>query len=143
MRYRIPPVRIAHETLDGEVVILDQESGTYYSLDGAGADIWGQLAMNVSVEEISAFCAVTFEAADEDAKVDESVRGLLAELLAERLVEAIDEAAVVASAAGAATASGKRPWGAPRLERFTHLETPLLLGPIHEVGEAGGPRTGP
>ena len=88
MRYRIPPVRIAHETLDGEVVILDQESGTYFSLAGAGADIWGQFAASATVDEVNAFCEATFEDADA-AGMRASVRGLCDELLAERLIEAV------------------------------------------------------
>jgi len=158
-------VRIAHETLDGEVVILDQESGTYFSLAGAGADIWGQFAASATVDEVNAFCEATFEDADA-AGMRASVRGLCDELLAERLIEAVgspsgllpeavgspsgllpeavDAAPALTNAASAAATAGtKRAWVAPQLERFTDLQTLLLLDPIHDVDESGWPRTAP
>ena len=44
MSYRISAERVAHETVDGEVVILDRLNGSYFSLTGAGADAWALFA---------------------------------------------------------------------------------------------------
>jgi len=51
-------------------------------------------------------------------------------------------------APGAAPAATQVPvitgaWVAPRLEKFTDLQTLLLLDPIHDVDEQGWPRVAP
>ncbi len=40
-RIKINVPQSVHETIDGEIVILDLDKGNYYSLVGIGADIWG------------------------------------------------------------------------------------------------------
>ena len=39
---------VVHETIDGETIIIHLGTGTYYSLDGVGADIWALLDHEVS-----------------------------------------------------------------------------------------------
>ncbi|HDY70854.1 MAG TPA: PqqD family protein, partial [Nitrospirae bacterium] len=41
MRFRINKPHVINEIIDGEVVILNLDTGNYYSMDKAGADIWG------------------------------------------------------------------------------------------------------
>lgn len=136
MRYRIPPVRVAHETLDGEVVILDQESGTYFSLDGAGAEIWEAIAVGVAADGVVAFCDATFELPE---GAHAAIATLLERLVAERLVELVEGEGVTPPP----PQGGKRPWTAPSLERFTDLQSLLLLDPIHDVDESGWPNVAP
>ena len=49
MRFRIDTPRVIHETIDDEVVIIDFDSGSYYSLDKAGAVIWGFIERGASL----------------------------------------------------------------------------------------------
>lgn len=131
MRYSIP-TPIAHETLDGEVVILDQESGTYFSLTGAGADIWAQLVAGADDAQILGFCETSFDGA-----VADEVTALLARLVADKLVVAHE-----GDGSGAVGGGMERAiWSSPKLERFTDLQSLLLLDPIHDVDETGWPRT--
>jgi hypothetical protein len=49
MCFRINTPGVIHETIDEEVVIIEFESGNYYSLDKAGAAIWGFIAGGATV----------------------------------------------------------------------------------------------
>src|SRR4051794_41920880 len=38
--YRVNRPHVINETIDGETVMIDLRTGTYYSLDAIGAEIW-------------------------------------------------------------------------------------------------------
>jgi len=44
--------QIVYENFDNEAVIINLESGSYYSLDKSGAAIWGMIESDVTVGEI-------------------------------------------------------------------------------------------
>jgi hypothetical protein len=132
--YRICSEKLAHETLEGETVIVDKLKGLYYSLTGAAADVWTLLDAGVPLPGIVAALSGRGAAAE---LVEAGVRTLIDELLGEELI-----------APGAAPAATQVPvitgaWVAPRLEKFTDLQTLLLLDPIHDVDEQGWPRVAP
>ncbi len=39
-RFRINRPRVTHETIDGESVMIDFDTGNYYSLNPVGSAIW-------------------------------------------------------------------------------------------------------
>ena len=39
--HRINSPPITHQVIDGEVILVNVETGVYYSLRDAGAEIWG------------------------------------------------------------------------------------------------------
>ena len=41
-----------HETIDGETIVIDLATGTYYSLRGSGPTIWNAVAAGASTETI-------------------------------------------------------------------------------------------
>ena len=55
---------IVHETLDGEVVIINLKTGTYYSLQGPGAAVWEALVAGATPPALASRLA---EAASIDA----------------------------------------------------------------------------
>ncbi len=65
-RFCINSSRITHETVDGEVVIVNLASGSYYSLNGAGASIWRCLEGQASLEEIVADTKRQFDGEPEE-----------------------------------------------------------------------------
>lgn len=137
MYYRVSSQRVASETMDGEVVVLDQIVGTYYSLGGAGEVIWAMLERGASEEAILASVGARYEPpAGGDDALKQAVSALIAELRKDELIEVGEgEPPAVDTPDGA-----KRPWAEPRLERFTDLQSLLLLDPIHDVDEGGWPR---
>ncbi len=134
MGYVIRGERLSHETLDGEVVIVDQISGVYFSLTGAGAEVWGMLVEPRSLAALGDALSARYAAEG----VHAAVEALVGELVAENLiVETPDEGVAL----GAIEVSAA-PWVVPRLEKFTDLQTLVLLDPIHDVDEdAGWPHT--
>lgn len=136
--YLVVRERVADETLDGEVVILDQIDGTYFSVTGSGADIWELVSAGVSVEDTAAALALRY--AVDEAVALERVAWLVGELVKDELLVAGAVAKPAPPAAGPRAA-----WVAPKLERFTDLQSLLLLDPIHDVDldQAGWPRQAP
>ena len=44
--------RITWDEIDGETLIIDTESGYYFSLDGVGSVVWGMLAAGADEDAI-------------------------------------------------------------------------------------------
>ncbi len=68
-RFRVDPDKVVHETIEGEAILIHLDNGYYYSLDGAGAEIWGLLAESRSVDETVAALARVYESDDLGAEV--------------------------------------------------------------------------
>jgi hypothetical protein len=134
VRFVIAP-HIAHETVDGEVVILDAARGLYFSLTGAGSDVWALLAAPASVDAVAAALAARTDGPR--AEIDRAVAALVDALAADELVV---PAGLGPDLAPVALAPEPGAWVPPRLERFTDLQALLLLDPVHDDDEAGWPR---
>jgi hypothetical protein len=74
----------AFRDLEGESVILDLASGTYYGLNEVGTRIWVLLDEGRDEEGIAVALTAEYEVALEDAR--HHVRALLADLLARGLI---------------------------------------------------------
>ncbi len=136
-RFRVDPDKVVHETIEGEAILIHLDNGYYYSLDGAGAEIWGLLAESRSVDEATEALARVYESDD----LGSEVRRIADELVAENLLEPTDLAPV-------ATLNGDEPGGrraftAPVLKKYEDMQDFLLVDPIHETSEAGWPETKP
>lgn len=138
-RFRINAPTVVHETIDDEVVIIDFDSGSYYSLDKAGADIWNFIADGVTVTEIVAGVARRYEG--ERAHIEEAVNHLIAELREESLVvlDGVEEAESLKGTTETSLETEKLLFEAPILQKYTDMQELLLLDPIHEVDETGWP----
>lgn len=49
--YRINTSKVIAETIDGEAVLVNFDTGDYFSLDGVGAEIWDLIGSRATVEE--------------------------------------------------------------------------------------------
>ena len=130
VRYRINSPKVIHQIFDTEVVIVNLESGNYYSVGGSGIDIWRFLDAGKSREEI----AKAFAASPENAA---KVESFLDEIEREQLVVAAPD-----NPAAREVASPKS-FVAPTIEKFTDMRDLLLLDPIHELDESGWPKNLP
>jgi hypothetical protein len=70
--------------VDGEVVILSVERGTYYGLDEIGTEIWQRLESPMRVDALCDDLAPKYDA--DRQTIERDVLGLLESLLAEGLV---------------------------------------------------------
>jgi hypothetical protein len=127
MRVRKPPV--SHECIDGEVVVINMENGTYYSLLDLGARLWELLAAGSTRSELLERIATAYPG--EPHALDEA-SAFVDELLSEGLITEEEGARTVLELALPS------PYASPKVERFTDLQEMLMLDPIHEVDAAAG-----
>jgi hypothetical protein len=78
--------QIVWRDLDGEVVILNLESGIYFGLEGTGNDIWRLLAQGCSRAQLAKQLSADYEVSLEQVNAD--IDRFLAELHAKGLVSA-------------------------------------------------------
>jgi hypothetical protein len=139
--FRVNAPNVIHETIDGEAVIVNLQSGSYYSIDKVGAAVWSHLESGLSVPRI--VDAISAEYSGDRAVIDRGIRALFTQLEQEGLVVAATATAADDSAAaanGAAADGHDRPrFEPPVLHKYTDMEDLLLLDPIHDVGDKGWP----
>jgi beta-phosphoglucomutase-like phosphatase (HAD superfamily) len=150
-RYQLNDARAVAQVMEGEAVIIDIMSGTYYSLDATGGRVWELMQDGVPLEEIAATLAREYDV--DDAQAIEDVRALLRQLAAEQLIvgigdgvgvdapaavaTSVDTAAPRAAASGVTTASAataaseasRKPYQAPALQVYRDMQDLLALDP--------------
>lgn len=135
-RYTVNEPSVISEVIDGETIVLNFESGHYYSFNPSASEIWLSLASGHAVGATTERVARRFGVAPDTvrAEVECFVRSLEGESLIRR---AADGAGAAPAAPEAAPGGAFAP---PAFEKFTDMEELLLLDPIHEVGDSGWPR---
>ena len=117
---------------------IQLQSGNYYSLRGAGADVWALLERGTTERDIVAELKARYLP---DPAMGESVKRLLEELADERLVEPAPAGGAAASVRHppAGATAGTQPYPRPVLEKYTDMRDYLLVDPLHDVDERGWP----
>ncbi len=128
---------VVGESVDGEALIVNLETGCYYSARGTADAIWALIAAESPSASIVEAMRVRFPADDSDLVTSQTL-AFIDELLAEGL--AIQRESRMAPSAPSAAAIGPASWVTPVLEKFTDMQALLLLDPIHEVDETGWPQ---
>lgn len=121
------------EEFDGEIVALNMDTGTYFSIKDAGARLWHDLAAGHAVEQL-------VERAGGGTALGAAIGRFADTACAEGLMRPRTSEAV-AGEPGIFTPSSD---GAdlPVLEAFHDMQSLLLLDPVHEVDEEEGwPKT--
>ncbi len=131
MRYRLNDEEAVSENLDGEVIVVNLQSGTYYSMLGSAADIWGALLGGWSTREIADRLAQGKPRDGIEADINEFV----ATLTAENLLLPTDSAPNVSRVEFLPSQT----YAMPELQIYTDMQELLLVDPIHEVTEEGWP----
>lgn len=142
--FRINRPRVIHETIDGEVVMIDFDTGNYYSLNKAGADIWGLISRGATLGETIEGVSSLYSGRGE--VIEDGVSRLVAELKQEELIEPCApgecELHVGPDRQLENPSDGDKPeFEAPALFKYNDMQDLLLLDPIHEVDESGWPST--
>ena len=134
-RFRSNSPPVIQETIDGETIMVNLDTGSYYWLDPLASYISGVIQAGASLEELVADMTERFP--DDPTAVEHEVQGLTARLVEEQLVLPSDDGV---------QADAPRP-EPPDLARFeppvfkcyTDMQELLLLDPVHEVGVEGWP----
>ena len=135
-RFKIRTPFTIHDTVDGEVVMVNLETGTYYSLVGTGARIWAGVERAATAGEITADLHGAF--ADGGTDLEDVVRNFLAELTQEGLIAPSRDDSGPPDAVPPQVAGDRQPFAPPVLQKFTDMQHLILLDPVHEVEEEKG-----
>lgn len=143
-RFRVNTPTVTHETIDGEAVIINLDTGNYYSLVDAGSFIWSLVDKGASASELRNVILQTYQGETQD--VDRGVQDLLAQLQQENLIVPVDaaaEAVDLSQVAPAGNGHEKPSFNPPSLNKYSDMQELLLLDPIHDVDDAGWPKPVP
>ena len=135
--FRINRPHIVHETLDDEVIIVNLDSGTYYSLDSASLWAWQTIQAGYSLAEMVEFGKSKFDTTAEE--IRKALNVFLDKLKTEGIIVPADSPLKATDAPPPAGHSPKIPFTAPALELYTDMQDLLLLDPIHDVDDSGWP----
>jgi Coenzyme PQQ synthesis protein D (PqqD) len=141
-RFKINTSRVSYETIDGEVLIINFETGNYYSLLGSAAEIWSIVERGAAAGDILA--AVDHRYTGDRGHMEGAINKFVDALLDEALIvhENGDATERTAEHHLEVEANGdeERPvFEVPVLNKYTDVQDLLVLDPIHEVDETGWP----
>ena len=135
--YRVHAPKVISETIDGETIIINLESGNYFSLNTSGGDLWQELARHAPRAVILQNFCRRYGLKTDQANAD--IEEFFARLLQENLIA---ERPTVGAAIDLNPISGDAPpYEKPVLLKYEDMQDLLLLDPIHDVDEAGWPLT--
>lgn len=150
-RYRVNSPGVIGEVLDNEAIIVNLDSGAYYSVRDAGALVW-QLAER-AVDHTAIIDAVCQVYRGNPVEISRHIDILLEEMVQESLlltdapplspVALGDENAGSEKGLGDLIANKEGDFVPPTLEKYTDMADILLLDPIHEVSDLGWPQPAP
>lgn len=134
MRLGVNPIVVSHDRLEDEVIIINAESGTYYSGVGTAADIWSVFVQGSSIADATKLLAAAY--AGDEKLIENDVKVSADFLLARGLIESIE---VTAVANPTLPESVRNQWIQPQFQEYTDMRELIKLDPIHEVDEVGWP----
>jgi Coenzyme PQQ synthesis protein D (PqqD) len=137
-RFEVSRPEVVGSIVDGEVVAINLDTGSYYNISGAGTDIWSSVERPASAEELTARLAHRYDARGDE--IAPAVIRFMEELLAEGLIRPAETDGTHAEpTAGDLPSDGQAAFSPPVLEKFTDMEDLLLVDPVHDVTERGWP----
>ena len=134
--------RIALESIDGETIIIDFETGLYYSARNEAYLVLEMILAGLTLDEIVHFCAQHSKQGVEVIKplVEAYISALLE---AQIVIPATDSIASEKQEVDAALADhaiwSTGTFNPPALESYKDMQEILLLDPIHDTNTKGWP----
>jgi hypothetical protein len=135
-QYRNNGPRFVDESVDGEALIMDMVTGTYYTCLGPATIAWDALKRGVEPGDVASMIATMYEA--DVAAVEGDVDAFVAELVQEEML-VVQEAAPAGGPVEPPPAPGG-PYEPMRIERYTDLADLILLDPVQDVSGVGWPQ---
>jgi Coenzyme PQQ synthesis protein D (PqqD) len=138
--YRVNRPKVIFEAFEDETVLINLDSGNYYSFSGSGALIWDRIVSGESIASVIEYLQERFRGRDGIASaVDDFVRELAEEnLISEDSGRAAKNIKQERIEIGTLTQFER-----PVLQKYSDMQDLLLLDPIHEVDETGWPHAPP
>ena len=134
MRYIINEPTVIADVLDHEAVILNLDTGKYYSARDSGLDVWQLLSAGYTTDEAIQQLAERYTVDAAGLKPD--VEKLLQLFIDDALIRPAD---ISAPTAAVNLAGESQAFVTPEITIYTDMQNLLLLDPIHEVEATGWP----
>jgi hypothetical protein len=125
---------VVSEIIDGELVVINLEKGSYYCSLGVGAYLWQCLQQGADLAMIEAAVVQAFGVPPGRARAD--LESFLGQVRLEGLIRPAGPGEATAAAAPVPTGSA---YDAPDLKIYSDMQDLLLLDPIHDVSDEGWP----
>jgi len=138
LAFRVNSPQVISEVIEGELVMINLERGTYYSAEGSGAFIWELIETGYSLAGILDAARRMF--CGDAGEIAAGIRSFVDRLLAEELVLPMDGAAGREPEHPSPPASNGAEFAPPILKVYTDMADILLLDPVHDVDETGWPK---
>lgn len=138
---RVNQRAVVHDEVDGEVIAVNLETGSYYSLQGSAALCWGAIVGAAAEDSLIALLSRRYAAKPQSVRVD--VARFVQELTREALVVREERAGPSGLPVGDTAGGPPDAYAPPELRKYEDMRDLLLLDPIHEVDPAGWPVTRP
>ena len=138
-RFIIFDKNIISDVFDEEVVLVNLETGIYYSLRASASQIWVRILNNHSVDEIISDLTSLYELDNND--LVSQVHKFIQQLIDNQLIKSseITEKIVI----NLINQDQKKVFTTPIFEMFSDMQEILLLDPVHDVDKAGWPVSKP
>ena len=137
LRFRLNSPQAVGEIVDGEAIVVNLTTGTYYSIKADSLLLWEAVSAGATVDEIAAAGA---EATGEPSEaIAGATDGFCRSLVEQGLIVERDPG----DASPSIDLSGAGPGLLePAFEMYADMQDLILLDPVHEVGERGWPNVG-
>jgi len=145
--YKVNKTDVVSEKFDDEVVIINLESGNYYSLKEIGFDIWSLVENVASADEIVEWIMRQYDFSSAE-EINKAVSQFIAELTVEGLI--ISDGTVkngdiktsdTQTERGAIPGKSLFDSNKIVLQKYTDMQDFLLVDPIHEVEYTDWPKS--
>ena len=135
-RFRVNSPNVAWEDFEDEIIMVNLESGQYFSTRDAGAEMWRRLEKGAPLSAVEQAIIAVY---DVDAAVAaEALASFVAALQEQGLLVPKDDADT-APWPPESHAAARRAFAPPLLDTYSDMQDLLLLDPIHEVDDSGWP----
>ncbi len=140
--FRVNQPKVVFESFVDETVLVNLDSGFYYSLGGCAGRVLTLLDEGNVAETIPGHLLREFSG--DPAAIRMEIEKFIAELAAEAILVPVPPADIrkvekQAPGGDIGTAAARPPFQPPTIEKFSDMQELLLLDPIHEVDEMGWP----
>jgi hypothetical protein len=137
--YKIDESKVISETIDGETIIINLNTGDYYGANITAAIIWDQIKANNSTEAIIQYFLDHYN--EDEIVIKESVVEIIDTLLKDNLIFELELTEGISNKNNKESLKlqEKEIFIKPKIDQYDDMKEMLLADPIHDVNEYGWP----
>lgn len=141
MNFSINESSLSHDRLDNEVIIVNLETGAYYSGTGSFADLWTLLGCGYDLAQSIHILALTYNT--ESQSIEQDVQECINHLLDRSLLIENSASPTQSQEGNPLPTMVRGAWTAPTFLEFTDMWELIKLDPVHDVDDSGWPHSMP